>query len=205
MHAPEEPHYYASGYGVENDPYAQENGVLINLLGLTSTRELTEIEADLAGVEIARLLSEPLPPVFDTSHLQALHRGIFHRVYPWAGEFRKVDIGKGDTLFLAHTEVPAALDALLAQVGAVFVPGMPVATFSELAASLLVRLNFIHPFREGNGRTQRLFLTQLARFVGLSLDWSSVGTEAMRRACIEGVIGETRSMVRLILLNTKPL
>ena len=205
MHPPEEPHYYASGYGVDNDPYAQENGVLKNLLGLVDTRELNEIEADLAGVEITRLLGEPLPPIFGTVHLQALHREIFHRVYPWAGEFRQVGIGKGDTLFLAHAEVPAALGKLFEQMEQQFPQGVSAKDFSEQAAPFLVRLNHIHPFREGNGRTQRLFLTQLAQRLGLSLDWSSVGNEAMRRACIDGIGGEIRAMVRLILLNTKSL
>ena len=205
MHPPEEPHYYASGYGIDNDPYAQENGVLKNLLGLVDTRELNEIEADLAGVEIAHLLGEPLPPIFGTAHLQALHRGIFHRVYPWAGQFRQVDVGKGDTLFLAHAEVPAALAELFEHTQKQFLYGMSANDFSEQAAHLLVPLNHIHPFREGNGRTQRLFLTQLAQSLGLSLDWGSVGNEAMRRACIDGIGGEIRAMVRLIQLNTKSL
>jgi cell filamentation protein len=68
----------------------------------------------------------------------------------------------------------------------------------------LVQLNFVHPFREGNGRVQRLLVTQIATNAGLSLDWQPIGNEAMKQACIAGIQGESRSMERLIWLNIKP-
>ena len=69
--------------------------------------------------------------------------------------------------------------------------------------NFLVQLNFFHPFREGNGRVQRLLVTQIATNAGLELDWQAVGNEAMKQACIAGIQGVTRHMVRLILLNIK--
>lgn len=197
-------HYYAEGYGAENDPYVQDNGVLINKLGLKDFKSLNEIEADLAGIEVKRLVSEVLPSSFDLAYLCFLHEQIFQHIYPWAGKFRQVDIGKGDTLFLAHHKIAEEIGTLFADLAAQqFFKYASVDAFSQLVGQFLVRLNFIHPFREGNGRVQRLFVLQLARNAGIDLDWSAVGNDAMKRACIEGIKGNTREMVRLILLNSK--
>ena len=197
-------HYYAEGYGAENDPYVQDNGVLINKLGLKDFKSLNEIEADLAGVEVKRLISEALPASFDLSYLCFLHEQIFQHIYPWAGQFRQVDIGKGDTLFLAHHKIAEEAGKLFTDLAdRQFFTNTTAETFSQQVGEFLVRLNTIHPFREGNGRVQRLFVFQLARNAGIELDWGPVGNEAMKRAWIEGISGNTQLMVRLILLNSK--
>lgn len=198
-----ESHYYAEGYSPENDPYVMENGVLINKLGLTDTQMLNEIEADIAGVEVSKILLSAPPPVFNLDYHRQLHYQIFQLVYPWAGELRKVDIGKGDTLFLNHSQIEQASQQLFADLAADnLLQGLSHEVFSQKVGEYLVRLNHIHPFREGNGRTQRLLVSKLAQNAGILMDWSAVSNEAMKRACIEGINGNTRQMVRLILLNS---
>lgn len=196
-------HYYAPGYGTESDPYSMPNGVLINNLGITETRELNEIEQDLSALALKELAQEALPEIFDFAHLRYLHKRIFERVYPWAGELRTVDIGKGDTLFLRHQDIEKKAQKLFAKIQAEDLQTVSLEAFSQTVGEFFVALNHIHPFREGNGRTQRLFASQLAAANGKTLNWESVGDEAMRRACIEGATGNVRQMVRLILLNTK--
>ncbi len=197
-------HYYVEGYSAELDPYAQENGVLENNFGISDFASLNEVEADIAGVQIQEVLKQPAPNSFTASHLCALHRQVFSEVYPWAGQYRQVDIAKGDTHFLKHQTIPAELDMLFSELAKVnFLQGAPPQIFSEFMGTFLVRLNFVHPFREGNGRVQRLLVTQIATNAGLALDWQPVGNEAMKQACIAGIQGSTRQMVRLILLNTK--
>lgn len=199
-----ESHYYAEGYSPENDPYVMENGVLVNKLGLTDTQTLNEIEADIAGVEVGKILLAAPPASFDLAYHRHLHFQIFQLVYPWAGELRKVDIGKGDTLFLAHTQIEQAINQLFSDLAAdAFLQGVSHEVFSQRIGEYLVRLNHIHPFREGNGRTQRLLVSKLAQNAGIVMDWSAVSNESMKRACIEGINGNTRQMVRLILLNSK--
>lgn len=196
-------HYYAEGYGAESDPYAMSNGVLINNLGITETRELNEIEQDLSALALKELAQEALPENFDFAHLRYLHKRIFEQVYPWAGELRTVDIGKGDTLFLRHQDIEKEAQKLFAKIQAEDLQTVSLEAFSQTVGDFFIALNHIHPFREGNGRTQRLFASQLAAANGKTLSWESVGDEAMRRACIEGATGNVRQMVRLILLNTK--
>lgn len=202
MTHPEE-FYYTEGYDESVDPYVMENGVLVNLLGLSDTQSLNEIEADFSQLQIPKILLADLPEHFDTEYLRSLHRQIFSFVYPWAGEFRRVGIGKGDTIFLPHQQIQAALDELLTEIDQQkqnFIGDK--AQFSQSVGDFLVRLNYIHPFREGNGRTQRLFVSKLAQYASIDLNWEAVSSEAMRRACIDGIEGNTRAMVRLILLNT---
>jgi cell filamentation protein len=198
-------HYYVEGYSAELDPCAQENGVLKNNFGIADSVSLNEVEADIAGVQIQEILKQPAPQSFTASHLCALHGQVFSEVYPWAGQYRQVDIAKGDTHFLKHQDIPAKLDALFSELAkAGFLQNATPQVFSEFMGNFLVQLNFAHPFREGNGRVQRLLVTQIATNAGLALDWQPVGNEAMKQACVAGIQGATRQMVRLILLNIKP-
>lgn len=197
-------HYYVEGYSAESDPYALENGVLKNNFGITESADLNEVEADIAAIQIQGLLQQPPPNTFIPAHLCALHKQVFSEVYPWAGKLREVDIAKGDTYFLTHQEIASNLVELFSQLSDVnFLKGSSPEEFSDFIGPFLVRLNYVHPFREGNGRVQRLLISQIAKNAGLELDWQSVGNDAMKQACIAGIQGVTRQMVRLILLNIK--
>ena len=107
----EDPHYYVAGYSVEDDPYSQPNGVLINYFGIDNTRDLEEIEATSAARN-PRAFKQPSRRI-RCSDTQKIHYEIFCDVYPWAGEFRKVDIAKGETFFEANTNIEGKLDELL--------------------------------------------------------------------------------------------
>ncbi len=195
-------HYYVEGYSAESDPYALDNGVLKNHFGLTDSASLNEIEADIAAIQIQEILKQPLPPAFTPEHLCALHEQVFSEIYPWAGCLRKVDIAKGDTYFLRHQEIGSRLDALFSSLAeAHFLKGTVPSDFSQSIGDFLVQLNYVHPFREGNGRVQRLLVSQIAAHAGFVLDWQPVGNEAMKQACIAGIQGSTRQMARLIFQN----
>jgi len=105
---------------------------------------------------------------------------------------------------MPHQETAAALDAIfLGLAERDFLEASSADAFSEVMGDFLVKLNFIHPFREGNGRVQRLLASQLASNAGFFLDWQSVENDALKLACIEGISGNRRPMVRLIRLNLK--
>lgn len=206
MTGTDEDHYYATGYDVDNDPYVYDNGVLVNHFSITNTSQLNEVEAQFSALSIEQLLKQHLPSVFDTAYHCHLHREIFTDIYPWAGEIRKVDICKGSTTFQRNKAIQEDLDQLFAEL---LVHNnyrdCNAEQFSHQAGNLLNRLNFIHPFREGNGRTQRLLLTQIAHQAGFSILWSSISADAMKNACIVGHGGEQRAMQRLLFLNLEPV
>ncbi len=202
----EEDHYYATGYDVDSDPYVYDNGVLINHFNITNTSELNEIEADLTKLSIDQLIINPPPAIFNTDYHCFLHREIFNDVYPWAGELRVVDICKGSTIFLENEKIRTSLDELFTEMADQnYYRGFDAEKLSAHAGIFLNKLNFIHPFREGNGRTQRLLLTQIAQQAGFSINWASISSDSMRKACIEGGDGQHRPMQRLLQLNLEPL
>lgn len=202
----EEDHYYVAGYCVEDDPYVYPNGVLINHFELQDTQSLNVIEAELSALGVAELMKADIPQAFDTQTLQDIHHVIFGNVYPWAGEFRKVDIAKRDTQFLPNGDIQAALDELFAQAKqAQFFTDLPKEDFAQKAAEFLLRLNQIHPFREGNGRTQRTLISWMATNAGFDMKWDGISNTAMCDACIEGELGSSAKMRKIFMIYLEPL
>lgn len=160
------------------DPYLDlASGVLRNLLGITDAAHLRQAEADFTSVRIAQLIREPLPGEYDLAHLQAIHRHLFQDLYDWAGELRTVPIGRGVLFSLPeHIEADAAeLFSWLARTDQL--RGRTRADFVDGLTELLSDLNALHPFRDGNGRTQRAFLAQLARDAGHPIHWAGIDAE----------------------------
>lgn len=157
------------------DPYLDlQAGVLRNRLGITDAGELAQAEANFTSVRISQLLAHPLPGRYDLPHLQAFHRHIFGEVYDWAGELRTVSIGKGQP-FCFPQHLMSYGDAVfrkLARAGQL--SGLDREDFVDGLTELLADINALHPFREGNGRTQRAFLAQLARAAGHTIRWAAM-------------------------------
>lgn len=162
---------------MSTDPYVDpRTGVLRNLLGIRDARELAAAEARLVAAAERVLFAEGLVlGRFDLDHLRAVHRHLFGEVYDWAGELRTVNMAKGETLFaLAEWIEPQArqLFARLADDG--LFQQLNRDEFVVAAGRFLSDLNALHPFRDGNGRVQRVFLQLLANNAGWQLDWTLV-------------------------------
>lgn len=116
-----------------------------------------------------------------------------------------MDIAKGETFFEANTNIEGKLDELFAAAKSKnFFTGQSVDDFAQAAGEFLVELNRIHPFREGNGRTQRTLLSQMALKAGYSIGWEGVSNDAMKRACIDGLEGNPSTMKRLLKVYLNP-
>lgn len=161
------------------DPYLDpETGILANKVGATKSYELAQIEADLATVRSFELFEDPPKPTSDFVELAAIHRHLFQDIYSWAGTFRNVDIRKNVdnadafaphqriTLNIQRAEEQLRADAYLQDLGRL--------EFTRRIAHHYDQFNFIHPFREGNGRAQRLFWLLVSRRAGWDLDWRNV-------------------------------
>ncbi|MGH3819378.1 MAG: Fic/DOC family protein [Pseudonocardiaceae bacterium] len=151
-----------------------ETGILRNRLGITDATELAQAESELTSYRLIELRRTSLPGRYDLAHLQAFHRYIFGDLYDWAGELRSVSIGKGDLFYLPQHLGSFAEDVFgkLAQTG--HLRGLERAVFADGLTALLADINALHPFREGNGRTQRAFLAQLARDAGHPIHWAGM-------------------------------
>ena len=167
-----------------SDPYLYPGtAVLKNLRGLTDQRELDAFEARSTHRRLAELIEAPLSGKFDTAYLKAIHRYIFQDVFDWAGLFRTVDISKGGHLFGRAEFLESALEQAFRKLEAAnYLAGLGIDTFAEQAAYYFGELNAAHPFREGNGRTQREFIRELGLKAGHYIDWRETTAEEMVEA-----------------------
>ena len=181
------------------DPYTSDTGVMKNRLGIQDAGTLSQAERQLASFRAAEIKDGSAPAAtrcpFDAAHLRAVHHHTLQDVYEWAGttrgdpltlegqRFRQPQqLIKATTAFEEAAQVNARLDSLLERLAQHdHLRGLSRKDFSRQAADVLSDLNQIHPFREGNGRTLREFMTQLAAQAGHPLQF-----EAVRGAAHDG-------------------
>ena len=152
-----------------DDPYIYAgSSVLKNRLGLTDRAALDAAERQLIRT---RAVDGVPTGDFDLAHLQAIHRHLFQDVYDWAGEIRTVEISKGGHLFIFRQFIASGMaDIHRRLVVGGFFSGLSLEDFAAKAGSILGDVNYVHPFREGNGRTQLHYLKQLCGRAGHPLD-----------------------------------
>ena len=182
------------------DPYLDpRTGVFRNRLGLTDRAALSTAESDLSLARVEQLRRRRIAGHYDLDQLRAFHWTIFQDVYPWAGQLRTVLIVKAGASFcLPHQIADTAADVFGRLAVADHLRGRDRAGFLTGLAPLLAEINALHPFREGNGRTQRAFMSQLARDAGFRLDWGSVGRDAnidAARAAADGDLAPLRALL----------
>ena len=191
----------------EVDPYVDGNGVFLNSLGLTSADVLARAEADLSFAVLLRLSTRPIPGSYDLEHLRAFHLEIFGAVYPWAGELRRVDIARSrNDMFCRWQFIESYSAGVFAELGAEeCLRRLARNAFVGRLAHYYAEVNAIHPFREGNGRSQRAFLAQLARDAGWRIAWSELDREKNDTASAAGLHGDPRPLRDLLDGLVRPL
>lgn len=153
----------------ETDPYTYPGStVLRNKLGLTDATRLNRMERRL----VTQRAAEGIPAGgFDLAHLRAIHRHLFQDVYDWAGELRTVEIAKGEHQFQFRRFIETGMrDVHQRLTRAAFLRGLRWTDFATAAGQIMGDVNYVHPFREGNGRTQLFYLAQLAEQAGHPID-----------------------------------
>lgn len=165
------------------DPYLdQETGVLKNLVGAKTYDDLRNAEGELVSSRTSEFIEKlPLAVTGSLEDFCSIHRYLFQDIYDWAGEVRTVEIRKaaeGSEFFLPSSAIPMGMmwaQEELSKDG--MLKGMKKQQFVERLAYHYDNYNFVHPFREGNGRTQRLFWTIVCHNAGYDLDWRKVSGE----------------------------
>ena len=154
--------------------------------------KLEEVETVLTSTRYAEWLMSPRSEAFDFAHYKEIHRFLFSDLYEWAGQVRSVNISKKGTMFIPaeNIETQAQLIFHRLQKQNCF-RGFSRNDFIEEIVDFYCITNDLHPFREGNGRTQRVFLTQLIRFAGYRINFSEIDTELLMIATIHASHGVT--------------
>lgn len=181
-------------YEAQDDPACYPGtDVLINLADLRDADALAEFEIVKVGLRSLNL--SPLQG-FGPSDYCALHRHLFGDVYAWAGEYRQIRTGKGGNWFAFPEFIKVEMARLFARLDqSPFLPGGDPDEFIVQAAEFLADLNAIHPFREGNGRTQLIFLRQLGLRAGHPFRSEAVEAAEFLSAMIESFHGRTEALV----------
>lgn len=136
-----------------------------------------------------------LPP-YDLAYLQEIHRKLFRQTYDWAGELRSIDISKGDTRFCTASRIEPEADTLFSQVArADWLEGLARRELVHQVAEFYGDLNMVHPFRDGNGRAQRILFEHLIINAGYEISWWAVEPEEWTRANIAAVACDYQPLI----------
>jgi cell filamentation protein len=181
------------------DPHADPvSGVLRNKLGLNTAAELEAAEREITHAALILLRETPVRPGYDLAHLLEVHRRIFGDIYAWAGQVRTVAIAKGTMFCLPQYIKPSATEIFRQLRNENCLRGLERDTFIDRLTFYLGEVNAVHPFREGNGRTQRAFFEQLADDVAFPLAWQHLDADRNVSASAAIIRGDAAPMRKML-------
>ncbi len=182
------------GYSI--DPISEgcypNTTVLINKFDIRDGEKLNEVESVLTSARYAEWLNAPKAATFDFKHYKAIHHFLFSDLYGWAGQIRTVNISKKGTMFTLAENIERQAESIFKRLKEHnYFKGLSHDAFVEEIVDFYCTTNALHPFREGNGRTQRVFLTQLIRSAGYDINFADMDTDLLMIATIQSAQGVT--------------
>ena len=182
--------------------------VLINKLGIKNQNHLDEIETMIVSVKSAEIeLSFSSDADFDFEFYKDLHRILFEDIYEWAGTVRTINISKKQTSFCSTEQIQATGENIFKHLQkANYFFDLSYDELIEELADLYNSINYLHPFREGNGRCQRLFFRLLSNKIGYSMDFDQIDPDNLMVATIQasgGVLDFLKNIFKECLKKEK--
>jgi len=176
--------------------YPPDYSVLINKLDLRNADELDYFEREFVTT---RIIQGVPTGQFDLAHLKAIHHHLFQDIYEWAGEIRETEISKGGNQFQFRQYIETGMaDVHRRIVSHGFLKNLSKHNFADLAGEIMGDVNYVHPFREGNGRTQMQYLKQLAEQAGHSIDLTRIDRDLWMRSSRQAHLGNYQLMTHCI-------
>lgn len=188
-------------YEYEWDKYYcyPNSNVLKNKLNITDSDELLKAERKITALKTAQATVNRLQGNFDFEHLKSIHRFLFCNIYEWAGKIRTVNISKGNQ-FCRCDYIEEQMNNLLLKLKTEnYLVGNNKEELAKRLAYYLSEINVIHPFREGNGRTQRMFIEYLSYNAGYQLDFNKISKDEMLEASVRAYALDYGLMEKIIL------
>ena len=184
-------------YGTGDDPYTYKgSNVLINKFDIRDPLILEEAEAEFTELAASSLSFKEPPYTFET--LRDIHRALFSDLFGWAGEIRSIDISKGTTRFCSCQFIEQESNKLFDRLGKKnFFEGLTTDLFIKNLAEYYCDINVLHPFRDGNGRSQRILFENICINSGYNLNLSGISVEEWVEANILGYHGNYSAMERI--------
>jgi cell filamentation protein len=186
-------------YDAYPDPYLDpKTGVLKNLIGVRSQDRLEEVEAIITFGQVIYFYDNPLEGDFNLKYLQAIHKELFSPIYSWAGQLRTVEVAKGNTRFANSNILEQAAASAFSGTADLLAKQFTKDEYAKKLAHCYSEVNILHPFREGNGRTQRLFFSQLVGKSGYRLAWEQMDAKANISACEAAYKGDEGPLAKML-------
>lgn len=172
--------------------------ILINKLDIRDGDRLKIAEKRLTMIRVLELLDNPIEGNFDLENLRNIHRYIFQDIYEWAGEIRSVDISK-ENMFCHAKFIRVQADEIFLKLKREhYLRGLDRDSFVKRLAYYLGEINALHPFRDGNGRSQREFIRALASKNGYVIHYDRISAKEMISASIKSFFCNYCEMEELI-------
>ncbi|MBZ9603189.1 Fic/DOC family protein [Phyllobacterium chamaecytisi] len=187
------------GYDAFDDPYSYKGTTTLkNKLGLRDPGLLESFELEMTALRA----NEPLPEGrFDARHYCRVHHHLFQDIYTWAGKYRTVRTAKGGNLFCFPEHIKSAMDRLFVSLrDSRWLEAEEADVFIESVATFLAELNAIHPFREGNGRSQLAFVDLLGERAQFPFDFSRVERDSFMPAMVASYHGNVKPLIAELTL-----
>lgn len=186
-----------------NSKYCYQNSnTLINKLEIKDQLTLQKYEARITAAKLLALRQKGITGNFGKNHFVNIHKYIFEDIYPFAGKFRTENIAKGYFRFAEWEYIEEELDKLLLKLkNENYLNEKSEEELAKALAYYMSELNVLHPFREGNGRTIREFIRQLALKNGYTLNLKKVEPQKMLNASIKSIIDteELENIIKICL------
>lgn len=172
--------------------------VLVNKLNIKDKSTLQKFEAKITAAKLLALRQKGIIGNFDAKHLNQIHTYLFEDIYPFAGKYRNENIAKGVFRFAEWEYIEPELNRLLNGLKEEnYLAGLSREALAERLAYYLSELNVLHPYREGNGRTIREFLRELALKNEYILNIKKVAPKEFLNASIKSIV-DTSELTKLI-------
>ncbi|MFQ7726694.1 MAG: Fic/DOC family protein [Ruthenibacterium lactatiformans] len=183
------------------DYFVEGGDVLENKLGVTDSEQLQKIEENVFSDAALDVVNEDFSDSeLNFDFLKSLHRRLFGKLYYFAGQIRTVNITKTDSSIpfcMADFIVPEASRIFGNLKSKNYLKELPREKFANELAGLAIELNALHPFREGNGRTIRLYLQLLACNAGYLIDYASLSHAEIVEADKQAFLGNDAKIKEL--------
>ena len=187
--------------GINSFKHKSTNDILtdyVKQIVIKDIKKLQIYEAKITAAKSLGLRKKGITGDFDVKHIKQIHKYLFEDIYPFAGEFRTENIAKGEFRFAQSEYIEPELENLLNKLKKKnYLEGLDKKELAIKLAYYLAELNVLHPFREGNGRTNREFIRQLALKNGYKLDLKKVKAEQILEASIESIV-DTKKLEEII-------
>ena len=176
--------------GSQKDCYPNTT-VLINKLGIQDQSELNSVERQFVLLKSSQAEQETIFKNIDFNFYKELHKQLFGDLYEWAGTVRRMNVSKKGTIFCNFEDIERIGTLKFQRLAEQnYLKGLTKSRFIDELTEFYHDMNMLHPFREGNGRTLRLFITLLVRNAGYTLNFSDCDNDLLMIATIKAAQGD---------------